>query len=211
MGRFDLVIFDCDGVLVDSERLAVDLEASIITALGWPITSAEVIERFVGRTEAYMQAEVEARIARPVDWEFEFERRYREVFDTQLRAVPGVVTLLSSIGVPVCVASNSTRETLAYKLELAGLAAFFADAAFSADQVAHPKPAPDLYEFAAKAMGADASRCAVIEDSPSGIDAGLAAGMAVFAYDTKMADRARLVRPGVVIFDAMDELEERLR
>ena len=207
MGRFDLVIFDCDGVLVDSERLAVDLEASIITSLGWPITPAEVIERFVGRTEAYMQAEVEARIGRPVDWEHEFERRYREVFEAELRAIPGVVTLLTSLGVPVCVASNSTRESLSFKLELAGLASYFAGAAFSADQVARAKPAPDLYLFAAASMGVDPSRCAVIEDSPSGIDAGLAAGMTVFAYDTKMAERARLERPGVVIVDALDELD----
>ena len=206
MGRFDLVIFDCDGVLVDSERLAVDLEASIITSLGWPITPAEVIERFVGRTEAYMQAEVQARIGRAVDWEHEFERRYREVFEAELRAIPGVVTLLTSLDVAVCVASNSTATSLSFKLELAGLATYFAGAAFCADQVAHPKPAPDLYLFAASTMGADPSRCAVIEDSPSGIDAGLAAGMTVFAYDTKMAERSRLERPGVVIVDAMDEL-----
>ena len=78
MSRFDLVIFDCDGVLVDSERIAIRTESRILTELGWPLTEAEVVELFVGRSSVYMQCVVEERIGRPVDWRGEFERRVRD-------------------------------------------------------------------------------------------------------------------------------------
>ena len=85
MSRFELVIFDCDGVLVDSERLVVRTEVEILTGLGWPLTEADVVERFVGRSAAYMHGEVERQLGRSIDWDAEFESRYREVFDASLR------------------------------------------------------------------------------------------------------------------------------
>ena len=84
---FDLVIFDCDGVLVDSERLAIRTEADILASLGWPLTQAEIVARFVGRSAAHMQREIERQLGRRIDWEAEFEPRYREVFERELVAV----------------------------------------------------------------------------------------------------------------------------
>ena len=94
MGGFDLVIFDCDGVLVDSERLAVRTEAQILSDLGWPLTEADIVERFVGRSAAHMQDEIERHLGRSIDWDAEFETRYRDVFERELVAVPGIVEAL---------------------------------------------------------------------------------------------------------------------
>src|SRR5271155_3495657 len=90
VARFDLVIFDCDGVLVDSERLAVRTEAEILSSIGWPLTEADIVDRFVGRSAAYMRQEIERHLGRSVDWDAEFEPRYREVFERELVAVPGI-------------------------------------------------------------------------------------------------------------------------
>ena len=97
VGGFDLVIFDCDGVLVDSERLAVRVEAEIVTNLGWSLAESDIIERFVGRSAAYMHQEIERHLGRSIDWDFEFEARYREVFETELLPVPGVIDALREI------------------------------------------------------------------------------------------------------------------
>lgn len=88
MTAFDLVIFDCDGVLVDSERLAIRTEAEILSRLGWPLTESEIVERFVGRSAAYMQGDIERHLGRSVDWDAEFESRYRETFRRELVPVP---------------------------------------------------------------------------------------------------------------------------
>ena len=84
MGRFDLVIFDCDGVLVDSERLAVRTEVEILQSLGWPLTEADIVERFVGRSAAYMHQEIERHLGRSIDWDAEFEPRYQDGFEREL-------------------------------------------------------------------------------------------------------------------------------
>ena len=94
VGRFDLVIFDCDGVLVDSERLAVRTEARILDSLGWPLSEPEIVDRFVGRSAEYMQRQVEQAVGRPVDWETEFEPLYRQVFEHELVPVEGIVEAL---------------------------------------------------------------------------------------------------------------------
>ena len=107
MSRFDLVIWDCDGVLVDSERIAIRTESQILTELGWPLTEADVIELFVGRSSAYMQSVIEEHIGRPVDWRGQFVRRLREASVRELVPVEGVVAALDAIDVPGCVASSS--------------------------------------------------------------------------------------------------------
>ena len=154
MSRFDLVIFDCDGVLIDSERLAIRTESQILTELGWPLTEEEVINRFVGRSSTYMQSVIEEKIGRPVDWKAEFERRVREVCERELVPVDGVVAVLDELTVPSCVASSSGHQMLAFKLGLTGLAERFAGRIFSADDVAHGKPDPAVFLFAAASMGA---------------------------------------------------------
>jgi len=210
MSRFDLVIFDCDGVLVDSERLAVRTESQILTELGWPLTEADVIERFVGRSARYMHTVIEEKIGRPVNWQVEFELRVREVCERELVPVEGVLAVLDSVTVPSCVASSSSHAMLSFKLGLTGLADRFAGRIFSADDVPHGKPDPAVFLFAAAAMGAAPDRCAVIEDSVSGVEAGVAAGMTVFAYSGGVTSAAELDRADVVLFDSMHLLADLL-
>lgn len=210
MSRFDLVIFDCDGVLIDSERLAIRTESQILTELGWPLTEAEVVERFVGRSAVYMQRVIEEQLGRSVDWKIEFERRVREVCECELLPVDGVIAALEEINVPSCVASSSSHEMLNFKLGLTSLVDRFRGRIFSADDVEHGKPNPAVFLFAAASMGVRPDRCAVIEDSVSGILAGVAAGMTVFAYSGSVTSAELLERDGVVLFDSMHLLPKLL-
>lgn len=210
MPRFDLVIFDCDGVLIDSERLAVRTESQILAELGWPLTEAQVIERFVGRSSVYMQAVIEDHIGRPVDWQVEFELRVREVCERELEPVDGVIAALDAITVPSCVASSSSHAMLNFKLGLTGMVERFAGRIFSADDVAHGKPDPAVFLFAADSMAVQPYRCAVIEDSVSGVEAGLAAGMTVFAFSASVTSAQSLQRDDVIVFDSMHLLPELL-
>jgi HAD superfamily hydrolase (TIGR01509 family) len=210
MSRFDLVIFDCDGVLIDSERLAIRTESQILTELGWPLSEAEVIERFVGRSSVHMKSVIEEQIGRPVDWKAEFELRMKEVCERELVPVDGVIAVLDAMTVPTCVASSSSHEMLNFKLGLTGLAERFNGRIYSADDVAHGKPDPAVFLFAAASMRVEPNRCAVIEDSVSGVEAGVAAGMSVFAFCGGVTSAEQLDRDGVVLFDSMNELPKLL-
>ena len=168
MSRFDLIIFDCDGVLVDSERLAVR-EAEIISNLGWPLTEAEIVERFVGRSVGYMQSEVERHIGRAIDWEIEVEPQYYDLLRWELVPVEGIIEALDKISIPMCIASSGSQEKMNFTLDLTGLGDRFADHVFSVDQVEHGKPAPDVFLYAADQMDVLANRCAVVEDSVAGV------------------------------------------
>jgi HAD superfamily hydrolase (TIGR01509 family) len=205
------VIFDCDGVLVDSERLAVRTEAEILSSLGWPLTESDIVERFVGRSAAYMHQEIERELGRSVDWDAEFEPRYREVFERELVAVPGIVEALDAITAPACVASSGSHQKMRFTLGKTGLFDRFDGRIFSVDEVAHGKPAPDIYLFAAGKMGAAPERCAVVEDSASGATAGLAAGMAVFAFAGGVTSADALSIGGAVVFDDMRDLARLLQ
>jgi HAD superfamily hydrolase (TIGR01509 family) len=209
--RFDLVIFDCDGVLVDSERLAIRLESQICSDLGWPLDESDIVDRFVGRSDAYMKAEIERHIGRSVDWELEFDPQYRELFERELRPVAGVVEALDEITIPCCVASSGSHEKLRFTLGLTGLHDRFVGRIFSVSEVAQAKPAPDVFLHAARRLGAEPGRCAVVEDSASGVAAGLSAQMAVFAFAGSVTDGSKLRGPGVTIFDEMRELPALLR
>jgi HAD superfamily hydrolase (TIGR01509 family) len=210
MSRFELVIFDCDGVLIDSERLAVRTESQILAELGWPLSEAEVIDRFVGRSSLYMQTVIEEQIGRPVDWRTQFERRVREACERELVPVEGVIAALDEIAVATCVASSSSHQMLNFKLGLTGMAERFAGRIFSADDVAHGKPDPAVFLFAAASMGVPPERCAVIEDSVSGVEAGLAAGMTVFAFSGGVTSAQQLGRDDVTVFESMRQLPELL-
>jgi HAD superfamily hydrolase (TIGR01509 family) len=208
--RFDLVIFDCDGVLVDSERIAIRTESETVTALGWPLSEEDVVDLFVGRSLQYMQAEVERHIGRPIDWAVEVEPRYYERLQRELVPVAGVVEALDRIPITSCVASSGSHDKMRFTLGLTGLWERFAGRIFSADDVAHGKPAPDVFLHAAECMGVAPSRCAVIEDSSSGVTAALAAGMSVFAFAGGVTPATKLRRRGVVVFDDMATLPELL-
>ena len=200
------MIFDNDGVLVDSEWLSVRLEAQVLSDLGWPLSEDEVIARFVGRTEAHMRSEVEAHLGHAIDWEVEFTTRYREVFERELLPVAGVVAAIDQLVTPFCVASSGTHERIRFTLGLTGLLDRFADRIFSAQDVAHGKPAPDLFLHAAAAMGVAPPGCVVVEDSAAGVAAARAAGMKVLAYAGGVTPAARLSDQGVTVFSDMAEL-----
>jgi HAD superfamily hydrolase (TIGR01509 family) len=209
--RFDLIVFDCDGVLVDSERLSIRVDAMFLDRLGWPMGEVEIVERFVGRSDADMRAVIEEHLGGPIpaDIDEEFDRLYRETFEAELTPVDGIVEALDAIvaaGIPICVASSGGHAKIKRSLELTGLTQFFGDRIFSASDVAHGKPAPDLFLHAASRMGAAPARCAVIEDSAFGVDAAIAAGMLAFAYAGGVTTADRLTRPGVVVFDEMHRL-----
>jgi len=201
-----LVIFDCDGVLVDSERLAVRTEAALLAGLGWPLTEVEIVERFVGRSAEYMQHEIEHHLGRPIDWDAEFESRYRAVFERELAPVDGIVEALDAITVPTCVASSGSLDKMAITLGCTGLYDRFVGRIFSADEVANGKPAPDVFLYAAARMTTEPARCVVIEDSASGVAAGMAAGMRVIAYGGGVTPAHRLAGDGVVVIDDMRAL-----
>jgi HAD superfamily hydrolase (TIGR01509 family) len=207
---FDLVIFDCDGVLVDSERLALRLDAQLLAEVGWPMSEAEQVERFVGRTEAAMKAEVEAHIGRDITAEWEvFAERYVELFAAELVAVAGVDAAIDAIqgaGYATCVASSGGHEKIRRNLELTGLRSRFGDRIFSGEDVVHSKPAPDLFLLAAAVMGVPPDRCAVVEDSRAGVAAGRAAGMSVFAFGGGVTPGAALDGERTIVFTDMRDL-----
>jgi HAD superfamily hydrolase (TIGR01509 family) len=206
MSRFDLVIFDCDGVLVDSERLAVRTEAEVLSGLGWPLSESDIVDRFVGRSAAHMHQEIERHLGRAVDWSGEFESRYQEVFERELVPVPGVEDALDAITSQICVASSGSHEKMRFTLGLTSLLDRFEGRIFSVDEVENGKPAPDVFLHAAHHMGVPPARCAVVEDSVSGVTAGLAADMTVFAFAGGVTGASRLSIGTAVVFDDMRAL-----
>ncbi len=208
--RFDLVIFDCDGVLVDSERLSIGLDAVLLARLGWPMSESEIVERFVGRTDASMRAEIEAHLGRDIGAEWDaFAERYVAAFAAELEPIEGVSEALDAIqstGVETCVASSGDHAKIRRNLAKTGLLDRFDGRIFSADDVVHGKPAPDLFLNAAAAMGVEPARCAVIEDSGHGVAAARAAGMWAFGYAGSVTPAAALEGPMTVVFHDMRDL-----
>jgi HAD superfamily hydrolase (TIGR01509 family) len=207
-GPLELVVFDCDGVLVDSEKIAVRIDVLMLADLGWPLTQDEVVERFVGRSFADMGADIAAHLGHPLpaDWDAPYRQLYRDAFDAELTAVDGVVEALDALTAPVCVASSTSHRGLRHTLGLTGLYDRFAGRIFSAADVARGKPAPDLFLHAARSLGVDPARCAVVEDSPYGVAAARAAGMRAYGYCGGLTPAHRLEGPGTTVFDDMRKL-----
>ena len=178
-GTPGLVIFDCDGVLVDSEVISIAVDEIVLADLGWQIGQDEIIERFVGRSHDHFLTVVEEYIGYklPDDWEDSYQHLYREAMLRELRPVVGIVSALDLIKIPSCVASNGSHEKMRFTLGLTGLLARFEGRIFSASEVALGKPAPDLFIHAASTLGYEPSDCVVVEDSVVGVQAALAANM----------------------------------
>ncbi|WUH89955.1 HAD family hydrolase [Streptomyces sp. NBC_00433] len=204
----DLVVFDCDGVLVDSEKIAVTIDVRMLAELGWPLSQDEVVERFVGRSFADMGAEIAAHLGRPLPdgWDSRYRQLYRDAFEADLTPVDGVVEALDALTLPVCVASSTSHRGLRHTLGLTGLYDRFAGRVFSAEDVTRGKPAPDLFLHAAHTLGVDPARCAVVEDSPYGVAAARAAGMRAYGYCGGLTPAHRLEGPGTTVFDDMRKL-----
>lgn len=179
-----LVIFDCDGVLVDSEVLSNGLLAEMMSELGHAMTTEEALQIFAGRSLVDVLALAESVLGRPIpeDLGRHYGQRLSERLRHELKPVAGAKEAIAALAYPRCVASSSTFERIRLSLDVTGLAPLFRDNVFSAMQVAHGKPAPDLYLFAAHAMAAAPSACVVVEDSPLGVTAGVAAGMTVIGF-----------------------------
>jgi HAD superfamily hydrolase (TIGR01509 family) len=206
--QIELVIFDCDGVLVDSERLSLRVESAALARLGWPLTEAEVAERFLGRSDSYMTAQIEARIGGPIppDWQRELDEEYRTAFERELTAVDGIVEALDAIRLPTCVASSGTHEKMGRTLGKTDLRRYFEGRIYSGTEVAHGKPAPDLFLYAAAQMGVEPRHCVVVEDSQFGVRAARAAGMRSFGYAGGVTPAAWLEGPGTTVFADMRKL-----
>jgi HAD superfamily hydrolase (TIGR01509 family) len=205
-----LVIFDCDGVLVDSETIANRVMTEAINAAGVSITCEECRARFVGGTLQRVIDTVEEWRGKPLPagWRESFEARRNEAFREELQAVAGVEQVLKTLqeySVPFCVASSGSRKKMDLTLALTRLRPYFGDRIFSAAMVAQGKPAPDLFLHAAEQMGQQPENCAVVEDSLLGVSAGVAAGMRVLGY-TAESDADSLKAAGAQPFDSMAEL-----
>ena len=213
MRRFDLVIFDCDGVLIDSEPIANAVFSRMLATVGIEMSPAEVMRRFVGRSRdtcIAMAGEMRGSPL-PPDFAQKWDDALHEALEREVRPVEGIPELLRSLPIPYCVASNGEPSHMQRGLRAAGLMPLVEGRLFSARQVANPKPAPDVYLFAAKAMGAQAARCAVVEDTATGVKAGIAAGMTVYGYvGGAQSDAATLRELGAIAFHRMAELRAAL-
>jgi HAD superfamily hydrolase (TIGR01509 family) len=179
-----LIIFDCDGVLVDSEIIAHALLAQMMTDLGHPMTTAEAVQKFAGRSLVDTLSLIEADLGRsiPGDLGQRYGRLLLERLRRDLKPIAGVKAAIAALPFPRCVASSSSLERIRLSLEATGLASLFGANIFSASQVPHGKPAPDLYLFAATRMKVAPEHCVVIEDTALGVTAGRAAGMKAVGF-----------------------------
>lgn len=181
---WDLVIFDCDGVLIDSEPLTIRIEVDMLAEAGIAITGDEIIERYCGISMKAMLADLEAQFGCRLGDEFAARHaaRLAALCEAELRAMPGVEAVLDGGLGRMCVASSSSPERLRHTLGLVGLYRRFDPHVFSATMVARGKPAPDLFLLAAERMAASPARCVVVEDSLPGVEAAMAAGMTAIGF-----------------------------
>lgn len=184
MTATQLVIFDCDGVLVDSEPVANRTLGEMLRELGLDLTQEQIFQSFVGYSMQHVMRAIESMLGRapPETFLRDLQARTFAAFRTELRAMPGIESALDRLSVPFCVASSGDHEKMQTTLGITGLLPRFAGRIFSVTQVARGKPAPDVYLFAARQLGAEPSACVVVEDTPPGVQAGVAAGMTVFGF-----------------------------
>ena len=182
--EIELVVFDCDGVLVDSEIISAKVLIKQLETVGIQVDFDYVQQHFLGRSFPWVVSEVGNRfdITLPPDFENQHRCTLLTAFETELRSMDGVEGVLSDLRVRACVATSSSPIRVQRSLELAGLAERFAGRVFSASDVAKGKPAPDLFLHAARSMGVEPRRCLVIEDSLSGLEAAVAADMPVWRF-----------------------------
>ncbi len=180
----ELVIFDCDGVLVDSEVISCRAHADTLTRHGYPITSDQVLQRFLGVSDREARLAIEGEMGRklPDDFEAQMKQAALRLYDDHLRLIPFVAETVAALHFPKCVASSGTPEKICRGLTRAGLYEVLAPHIFSAVQVKRGKPAPDLFLFAAEQMKVSPERCIVVEDSIPGITGARAAGMTVLGF-----------------------------
>ena len=179
-----LLIFDCDGVLIDSEVISARQLIAELKGYGVEMDMAFVSRHFLGRSYPVVLKEVREGwgVQLPDRFEADYRARLLAAFERDLTAMPGIRETLRDLAIPYCLATSSSPERMRKSLEITGLSALFQGRAFTASEVARGKPAPDLFLHAAARMGADPAACIVLEDSLNGVCAGLAAGMRVWRF-----------------------------
>ncbi|MES2667123.1 MAG: HAD family hydrolase [Pseudomonadota bacterium] len=179
-----LIIFDCDGVLIDSEVISARMLIAELRGYGVEMDMGFVSRHFLGRSYPAVLAEVRTRwgVALPDSFEADYRARLLAAFERELAVMPGVVQTIQALRLPYCLATSSSPERLRHSLAVSGLAPLFAGCSFTASEVARGKPAPDLFLHAARRMAVAPAACIVIEDSLNGVRAGLAAGMTVWRF-----------------------------
>lgn len=180
-----LVVFDCDGVLVDSEVLVAEYEAVRLTEAGFPLTVDDIAERFIGLSYRSMMTALHEQFGRPVPDRLNeaIQSEVLDLFPEHLQPVAGITEFIDGLELPRCVASSSNLDRIQLSLAVTGLVDFFDPGhVFSAQMVKRGKPAPDLFLLAAERLGTDPAHCLVIEDSPHGVTAARAAGMEVVGF-----------------------------
>lgn len=183
MAEVDLIIFDCDGVLVDSEVLSCGCLSGVLAGYGIKLGVDEAVDLFVGRSMGAIREHYDALgHALPEHFPAELSARVRQEFSGALSPIEGVGAVLDGLRQPICVASSSDLDRVSFSLGLTGLSGYFGDRLYTSRMVKRGKPAPDLFLHAAEAMRADPRRTLVIEDSVSGVKAGKAAGMTVWGF-----------------------------
>ena len=203
----ELVIFDCDGVLVDSDRISLRVQAEWISALGLETSYEDCVRDFLGLGMPATLRILTERLGRPLPdgWEQGLDAAVREAFRAGLRPVAGVVDALQQIDLPTCIASSGSQEKMRFTLGLTGLWDRFAGRIYSGEEVERGKPAPDLFLHAASRMATPPHRCVVVEDSPFGVAGARAAGMSALGYAPD-GGAERLAREGAQTFKSMAEL-----
>jgi HAD superfamily hydrolase (TIGR01509 family) len=198
----ELIIFDCDGVLVDSEPIANAVLTEGLNELGLDYSLERTQRTYIGRSLKSCIAQIEREAGRAIDtafWE-SLQARTFQRFRQELEAVPGIEAVLQALAIPFCVASSGRYDKMNLTLGLTGLLPWFEGRMFSAQDVAHGKPAPDLFLHAAASFAAEPGLCLVVEDSMPGIEAAKAAGMRILGFNRRNA------LSGVTTFDDMSDL-----
>ncbi len=219
--RFDAVLFDCDGVLVDSEPITNGVLRDYLAEEGWVMSSEECVARFIGRAVKDEAAAIEEHIGKPVDaaWLAAFRARRDAALLARLQAVPHIFDAVEWVhgatkGKIAC-ASGADRGKVELQLTMVGLMPWFGGRIFSGHELPRSKPAPDVYLAAAAALGVDPRRCAVVEDSPTGVTAGVTAGCTVFAYHpgahAMSTEKSLLDAGATATFGTMQDLPNLLR
>jgi HAD superfamily hydrolase (TIGR01509 family) len=180
----ELIIFDCDGVLIDSEAIACRADSACLAEIGIALSAEEIMDRYLGISAAAMCADIERRqgCVLPAGFAATLRVRVAAAFEAELAPMAGVEAALAALPYPRCVASSSAPERLRHSLSLTRLLHWFEPHVFSAAQVARGKPAPDLFLYAAQRFATAPEHCLVIEDSPAGIDAAVTAGMTAIGF-----------------------------
>jgi HAD superfamily hydrolase (TIGR01509 family) len=209
-----LVIFDCDGVLVDSEPIAARHTAISVSELGWEMTADDAKREFLGDTHANIVRRIEQYIGRPVpsDWAARNQLRFFAALERELQPVPGVrhaIERLVAAGATLAVGSQGTHEKMRHTLGITGLLPYFEGRIFSASQVARPKPAPDLFLLTCEKLGFTPAKTVVVEDSTRGVAAARAAGMRILGY-TGSVGRAAMEAAGAEIVEDLADVPKLL-